>query len=157
MRQREIRAIVSIILIVLIGGCLAWVGSHGSVEVYGWPLFAVCGALSFLLNWIVFMPSYAAQTEHYFDLTGTITYISLILFAALLNPQGDLRSFLLAALVTLWALRLGRFLFKRIKHDGSDGRFDRLKPYFSTFLMVWTLQGLWVFFSGVCFGRHDLI
>ena len=79
---------MSIILILLIGGCLAWVGSHGSVEVYGWPLFAVCGAVSFLLNWIVFMPSYAGQTEHYFDLTGTITYISLILFAALLNPQG---------------------------------------------------------------------
>ena len=141
---------MSIVLILLIGGFLAWVGSHGSVEVYGWPLFAACGAMAFLVNWIAFIPAYVAQTEHYFDLTGTVTYISLILFAGLVNPEGDLRSLLLAALVILWALRLGSFLFRRVKRDGSDGRFDRLKPYWPTFLMVWTLQGLWVFLTLAC-------
>ena len=150
MKQRDIQAIGSIILILLIGAFLAWVGSHGSVEVYGWPLFVLCGAIAFTVNWIVFIPSYAAQTEHYFDLTGSITYVSLILFAILLNPQGDSRSVLLAVLVMLWALRLGSFLFRRVKRDRSDGRFDRLKPYFLTFLMVWTLQGLWVFLTLAC-------
>ena len=150
MEPRTIRAVVSIVAIMLIGGCIGWVGSHGSVELAGWPLFVLCGALAFGVNWIVFVPSFLAQTEHYFDLTGSLTYISLILFAWVLNPTSDPRSLLLALLVILWALRLGTFLFRRVKADGSDGRFDKLKPHFPTFLMVWTLQGLWVFLTLAC-------
>ena len=150
MSPRTIRAVVSIVAILLIGGGIGWVGSHGSVEVGGWPLFVLCGVLAFGVNWIVFVPSYLAQTEHYFDLTGSLTYLSLILFALVMNPLGDPRSFLLAGLVLLWAVRLGTFLFRRVKADGSDGRFDQLKPHFPTFLMVWTLQGLWVFLTLAC-------
>lgn len=43
----------------------------------------------------------------------------------------------------IWTLRLGTFLFSRIKRDGKDGRFDALKPKWSTFLIVWVLQALW--------------
>jgi steroid 5-alpha reductase family enzyme len=48
------------------------------------------------------------------------------------------------ALVLIWSIRLGSFLFKRILKEGKDGRFDELKPNFFSFLIVWTLQGLWV-------------
>ena len=150
MGQRDIRAIGFICVILLVAAGIGWIGSHGSVERAGWPLFVLCGALAFGVNWIVFVPSFLAQTEHYFDLTGSLTYISLILFAWFLNPTRDPRSLLLAALVILWALRLGTFLFRRVKADGSDGRFDKLKPHFPTFLMVWTLQGLWVFLTLAC-------
>ena len=49
--------------------------------------------------------------------------------------------------VAVWALRLGSFLFVRVKQDGSDGRFDELKFSFPRFLMTWTIQGLWVFLT----------
>ena len=47
-------------------------------------------------------------------------------------------------MVVLWALRLGTFLFARVRADGRDGRFDALKVSFPRFFMTWTLQGLWV-------------
>jgi len=48
-------------------------------------------------------------------------------------------------MVIIWAVRLGSFLFLRIRADGQDVRFKRIKPDFARFLMTWTLQGLWVF------------
>jgi len=59
----------------------------------------------------------------------------------------DARSVLLAILVSIWALRLGSFLFLRIRQPGVDERFDAIKPSFTRFLMAWTLQGLWVFLT----------
>ena len=59
----------------------------------------------------------------------------------------DARSILLALLVSIWALRLGSFLFLRIRRRGIDERFEAIKPFFARFLMAWTLQGLWVFLT----------
>ena len=56
-------------------------------------------------------------------------------------------SILLWALVVVWAVRLGTFLFGRIRKAGKDDRFDELKPSFIRFLNVWTIQALWVTFT----------
>jgi steroid 5-alpha reductase family enzyme len=47
-------------------------------------------------------------------------------------------------MVMVWALRLGSFLFRRIRKDGKDGRFDQIKTDALRFFMAWSLQGLWV-------------
>ena len=44
----------------------------------------------------------------------------------------------------IWAVRLGTYLFRRIRKAGKDARFDELKTSFPRFLLTWTLQGLWV-------------
>ena len=49
-----------------------------------------------------------------------------------------------AVLVACWAVRLGLFLVARIRREGRDGRFDRIKTNPVRFLMAWTLQGAWV-------------
>jgi steroid 5-alpha reductase family enzyme len=108
------------------------------------PLFLLCGAIGFVLHWIIFLPSYAFQTEHYFDLTGSISYISTVIAAAWLNPDLDLRDMIIGAMILIWALRLGSFLFWRIKKDGQDKRFIVMKTKFVWFLMTWTIGGLWV-------------
>lgn len=41
-------------------------------------------------------------------------------------------------------MRLGSFLFIRVRKDGSDSRFDEIKPNPWRFLVAWTIQGLWV-------------
>ena len=56
----------------------------------------------------------------------------------------------MGAIVAVWTVRLGSFLFARINRDGKDARFDELKPSFPRFLMTWTLQGLWVFLTLAC-------
>ncbi len=128
----------------MLGTLIALAGSSASVVVAGWPLFALCVLLAFVIQWVVFIPSYIAQTEHYFDLTGSMTYLSVVALALILSPSNTLSSLVIAALISIWALRLGTFLFKRIKQDGSDSRFDEIKPVFARFLMTWCLQGVWV-------------
>jgi steroid 5-alpha reductase family enzyme len=96
---------------------------------------------------LAFIPAYLLQTEKFLDLTGSITYILVVLIAVLLSPDVDGRAILLVALVLIWAARLGTFLFRRIQKAGKDARFDEIKPSFFRFLNFWTLQGLWVTFT----------
>jgi steroid 5-alpha reductase family enzyme len=129
---------------VVVGVLLALAGSSGSVEVGSVAVFGLCVAIAYLVNWIVFVPSYSARTERYFDLTGSLTYLTVTAMALLLSDGLDARAWLAAAMVAVWAVRLGSFLFARISRDGKDGRFDTMKHDFWQFLMTWTLQGLWV-------------
>jgi len=104
----------------------------------------VCGAIGFILHWAIFIPSYAFQTEHYFDLTGSLSYITTVIVAMVLNPSLDIRDLIICAMILVWAVRLGSFLFWRIKKDGQDKRFIVMKTKFTWFLLTWTLGGLWV-------------
>jgi len=149
--RAERTSLAAIPLILIVGIAVAWAGSQGGVRVGGIPLFAVCAMLSFAINWVVFVPAYLVQSERFFDLTGSLTYLSLIATVVLASPtQPDQRVWLLAAMVAMWAVRLGSFLFVRVRRDGSDGRFDEIKPSFARFSMAWTLQGLWVLLTLSC-------
>jgi steroid 5-alpha reductase family enzyme len=95
----------------------------------------------------MFIFAYSKQTEKFFDLTGALTYITVISIAAFMSAGLDVRSYLLWALVVIWATRLGTFLFRRVHKAGKDDRFDEIKPSFFRFLNVWNIQGLWVTFT----------
>jgi len=135
---------------IAVAGGVAWAGSGGSAEVGGWPVFALCAGIAFVVQWVAFVPAWLAQTEHYYDLTGSLTYLTLVACALLLGPTPDLRAALLSLLVAVWALRLGSFLFRRVRESGRDARFDTIKPDPLRFAMTWTLQGLWVFLTASC-------
>jgi steroid 5-alpha reductase family enzyme len=128
----------------VIASLILLAGSFESITWSGWPLFVMCGAIGFILHWIVFVPSYLFQTEHYFDLTGSLSYIATVVAAVLLNPSFDIRDLIICAMIIIWAGRLGSFLFFRIKKDGQDSRFVVMKTKFTWFLMTWTIGGLWV-------------
>jgi steroid 5-alpha reductase family enzyme len=143
-------SLVGIVASVAIGVLIVLAGSDGSSTVGSVSVFALCGALAYVINWIVFVPSNAAKTEHYFDLTGSLTYITLIVVAAALSDDLDARAVVVALMVLVWALRLGTFLFRRVRRDGRDGRFDSIKVDPLRFFMTWTLQGLWVLLTLAC-------
>ncbi len=147
MKKTDRTSLVIFLVVVVIGYLVALAGSQGGALIAGIPLFALSVGLAFLVQWLVFIPSFWFQTEKFFDLTGGITYISVTLLAVLTSPAVDGRSLLLAGLVVIWAMRLGSFLFRRIQKAGKDDRFDELKPSFFRFLNVWTIQGLWVTFT----------
>lgn len=140
----QTRSIVGIVAAVVIGAMVALAGSQGSVSLGPLPLFALCAVAAYLINWVVFIPSNAAKTEKYYDLTGSMTYVTITPAALALSDDPDLRALIAAAMVIVWALRLGTFLFRRIRRDGRDGRFDTIKTDPLRFFMTWTLQGLWV-------------
>lgn len=141
------RSIIGILLSIGIALLLAFAGSDGSVRLGSLPLFAICGSLAFLVHWLIFIPSFVYRTEHYFDLTGSIAYVTVVVAALLGRQAWDARSLVIALLILVWTLRLGYFLFRRVKRAGKDDRFDRLKTDFLAFFMVWTLSGLWVFLT----------
>ncbi len=147
MKQADRNALIALPIVVLIGLGLAFAGSQGGATVSGIPLFALVVGLAFVIQWLAFIPAYLLQTEKFYDLTGSITYISVSILALALSPVVDGRSILLVILVVIWAARLGSFLFRRVHKAGKDGRFDEIKPSFFRFLNAWTLQGLWVAFT----------
>ncbi len=147
MKTTDRNALIAFPILILIGALVALAGSQGGVWLGGFPLFAAAVGLAFLIQWLVFIPAYFLQTEKFFDLTGSLTYITVTLLALIFSQALDGRSLLLAALVIIWAVRLGSFLFGRIKKAGKDDRFDEIKPSFIRFLNVWTIQGLWVTFT----------
>lgn len=147
MRKTDRNALIAFPVLVTIGLLFALAGSQGGSSVFGIPLFALLVALAFLIQWLAFVPAFLRHTERFFDLTGSVTYISVVTIGILLGAAVDARAILLWALVVIWAIRLGTFLFRRIRRTGKDNRFDDIKPSFIRFLNAWTIQALWVTFT----------
>jgi steroid 5-alpha reductase family enzyme len=148
-QPRQGKFFIFIAIATLLAALIAIAAGQGgaSTSIAGIELTVVmlCAVVAFAVNWLIFVPSFLAQTEHYFDLTGGLTFITVALIALFQTPDIDYRSLLLAMLICIWALRLSSFLFLRVKQDGSDGRFDAIKPNFGRFMLTWTLQAFWVF------------
>jgi steroid 5-alpha reductase family enzyme len=133
MTRPDRNALVALPIVVLVGALVAVAGGQGGATVGGVPVFALCIALAYVL-----------QSERFYDLTGSVTYVAVTALAVLLTPDADARSLLLLAMVVVWAVRLGAYLSRRIRRAGADSRFDAIKPSFARFLNTWSLQGLWV-------------
>ena len=110
--------------------------------------------LAFLIQWLAYIPAYVFQTEKFYDLTGSLTYLSVTWYALILASSdfanANVANIVIVLLISLWALRLGSFLFMRIHKDGEDKRFRTIKPSATQFFMTWTLQGLWVSLCSMC-------
>ena len=130
---------------VLLMALVAWAGSDQGVTALGIPIFLLCGIFALAVQWLVFIHAWRNQTEHFYDLTGSLTYIVTIAAALLMAGRFDTPSLIIAVVIWVWALRLGPFLFFRIRKAGEDRRFRTIKVSFPTFFMTWTLQGAWVF------------
>ena len=135
---------------VLIGVLMAYAGGAGGQQLDSISIFAFLVMVSFVINWIAFVPAILAQTEHYYDLMGATTYLTVIGLAAFLSADLDARAYVVIMMVVFWALRLGSYLFFRVKRNGSDGRFDEMKTRPLNFLVAWTMQALWVIVTAAC-------
>lgn len=136
--------VVGIAIAIVLGALMSWAGSDGGDRFAAVSVFALCGALAFAINWAAFIPSALTQSERFYDLTGGITYVSVIVVAVMLSGELDLRATLVASMVMIWSLRLASFLYLRISKSGKDSRFDDIKNRPLRFFLAWTLQGLWV-------------
>ncbi|KAL1297324.1 hypothetical protein AAFC00_004872 [Neodothiora populina] len=135
-----------------------------------------CIGTAYAIQAGVAIPSILAQTERFYDLSGSLTYISCTalslalptlraraaaysaggplppwpsLLASLTSKGGvsvwNWRQVLLSTAVTIWATRLGTFLFKRITaEDGQDSRFENIRNSPPKFLGAFFAQATWV-------------
>lgn len=90
------------------------------------------------------------RSERFYDLTGSLTFISCTVFTLLRSWDVGQRQLLASAMVFLWATRLGSFLFLRVnKANGRDRRFDRIRTRPLVFFVVWMIQAVWAFVCGL--------
>lgn len=144
--------IVSGISIVITQG-IAWLVSNP-----GQYMLQKLAGISILIQWIVYIFQASGivfgnkRSEKFYDLTGSITYFTLILisFFSIGWKKASLRQSILSTFVLIWCSRLGSFLFSRIsKEGGIDSRFNGVREKFFRFWGFWTIQGLWVFLTAL--------
>ena len=123
---------------------------NNSVTFSGYSAVLYCAVICIGVQWLAWIPASMAKTERFYDLTGGLTYLTVVGFSLWAGSQSEapgLRELIVSLLVVIWALRLSSFLYLRIHRTGKDGRFDRLKTSPIRFLVPWTIQGLWVFLT----------
>ena len=94
-------------------------------------------------------------TEHYYDASGALTHLALVIHAvggaaaararAGSGVMPDARVALLGALSSIWAIRLGTYLADRVARLGKDDRFDALKSSPTRWAIPWAAQSVWCF------------
>lgn len=85
------------------------------------------------------------KTDKTYDMFGSATFFSISLLTLALGGPASWRAALVSACVCAWAARLGTFLVVRVHKVGHD---SRLQPYIDkpgSFLVLWLVQGMWVF------------
>uniref|UniRef100_K3WFG2 Steroid 5-alpha reductase C-terminal domain-containing protein n=1 Tax=Globisporangium ultimum (strain ATCC 200006 / CBS 805.95 / DAOM BR144) TaxID=431595 RepID=K3WFG2_GLOUD len=120
------------------------VSSAANLELYA----AVCIGI----QWLSAFYAVPKQDERFFDLTGSITFATVSLLALALSSDDGKRiwrAYLLTAMVWLWCVRLGTFLYLRIREVGEDTRFAGIRGNPVRFFSVWSIQGLWVFLTAL--------
>ena len=148
-----IRDFGAIALCILTAYLVAIAASVDGVFFSGIPIILLCAIVSFVTHWMIAAPSLITSSEKYFDFTGMVATLLVVLTAmfALLSSgaEASIRSVFVASFVSVWTLRLGIFLYKRIVKAGEDIRFRDIKKSLPKFLMTWTLSALWVFLTTV--------
>ena len=138
------KKIIFILLAVGLPLGVATLANPDGLRLAGWPTMSVLALGAFGIQWLAFIPARVLQSERFYDLTGSITYIAVTLVAISVATTPSGVQWLIAIMIFLWAGRLGSFLFLRIHAAGGDQRFDRIKVSSSRFFVAWTLQGAWV-------------
>ena len=141
------KLVITSIIITAAVFAVAWMGDQTGSTLYGLPLMTAMALGIFAVQWVGLIHARLFETEHYFDLVGSLTYITVTVFAIQQAAEIGLRQQIIAGVVIVWAARLGPFLFRRIQKAGEDRRFRKIKLSTPRFLVTWTLQGTWVFLT----------
>lgn len=142
------KSLIVVAVAAALGLAFAWGLARGSVAIAGVPAVFACAIVAFAVNWLAFVPAAIFRSDRFYDTVGALTYLSVITAACLAAWPLDTRATVVAAMVAVWTLRLGSFLFLRIQAaGGSDQRFETIKVNPPRFLVAWTLQALWVIFT----------
>ena len=148
-RDLRLTTIVVISVLVITSLIVSSVGDN-SVSLNGYSAVLYSAGICLGIQWLAWIPASVAKSERYYDLTGGLTYLTVVGFTLWAGSQSEspsARELIVSLLVMIWALRLSSFLYLRIHRTGKDGRFDRLKTSPIRFLVPWTIQGLWVFLT----------
>ena len=142
--SRQIKNIIAITVFLICIGLINIAGQNIEIEIRGMNAFTFILIIAVLLQIIFFIPSFLLKTEKYYDIVGSLTYIITISIAYFSVENKTMIDSIIYFYVMVWALRLGIYLFRRVRNDGKDVRFEKAKRHFFWFLQYWMGQALWV-------------
>lgn len=102
-------------------------------------IFTLC--LSLLINAVLFLFAYANRSDKLTDLSYSLSFLS-VAWVGFFASNRAFDKLLLALAVTIWAFRLGGFLFYRVLKVGKDSRFDEWRNDFIKFGKFWLGQAI---------------
>lgn len=105
---------------------------------------------SFTINGVMFLVAYKKKTDKLTDISYALTFFSLVTYGAIAGRVDSTYHWVLAFMVTLWAVRIGSYLLMRIRKIGKDKRFDDKRDNFVKFGSFWALQAItvWIVMLG---------
>ena len=142
--SRQNNNIIAITAFLICIGLINFAGQNIDIEIRGINAFTFILIFAVLLQIIFFIPSFLLKTEKYYDLVGSLTYIATVSLAYFSVENKTMIDSIIYFYVMVWALRLGIYLFRRVRNDGKDVRFEQAKRHFLWFLQYWMGQALWV-------------
>ena len=142
--SRQINNVIAITAFLICIGLINFAGQNIDIEIRGINAFTFILIVAVLLQIIFFIPSFLLKTEKYYDLVGSLTYITTVSLAYFSVENKTMIDSIIYFYVMVWALRLGIYLFRRVRNDGKDVRFEQAKRHFLWFLQYWMGQALWV-------------
>ena len=145
--NKQTQNIINVSLTLIAIYLYSFTANNIETEILGFNSFKFLISIAVLIQFLIFLPSFIFKSEKFYDLTGSLTYISVtsIAYFSLDNPTTT--DTILFLYVVIWAGRLGIFLFRRINKVGKDVRFDKAKKKFFWFLQYWMGQAAWVVFT----------
>ena len=142
--NRQTKNIIAITAFLICIGLINFAGQNIEIEIRGVNAFTFILIIAVLLQVFFFIPSFLMKTEKYYDLVGSLTYITTVSLAYFAVENKTMIDSIIYFYVMVWASRLGIYLFRRVRNDGKDVRFEKAKRHFFWFLQYWIGQALWV-------------
>ncbi|KAK9807023.1 hypothetical protein WJX72_010903 [[Myrmecia] bisecta] len=103
--------------------------------------------LDFIIQWVAWVVAAALQTDKFYDLLGSSTFIALSIASLVYAKYYYARHITVTVLVCIWGLRLGFFLVVRVLKTKGDSRFEEVKKQPVKYWVYWTFQAVWVFLT----------
>jgi steroid 5-alpha reductase family enzyme len=111
--NKQTRNIINVSLTLVAIYLYSFTANNIETEILGFNSFKFLISIAVLIQFLIFLPSFIFKTEKFYDLTGSLTYISVtsIAYFSLDNPTTT--DTILFLYVIIWAGRLGIFLFRK--------------------------------------------
>ncbi len=146
---RSFKHLISFLIILLVIIFLTYILSFDTLSINEIPIVYLFTSSILILNSTFFLHSYIYRTDIFFDLVGSLSFLSIGVISLLLIPNIDANQILVFFLLLFWSLRLGPFLFIRRLGANND---ERLEEFFKSPLslyFLWSMNSLWVFFTSL--------
>ena len=141
--------LISFLIILLVIIFLTYILSIDTLSINEIPIVYLFTSSILILNSTFFLHSYIYRTDIFFDLVGSLSFLSIGVISLLLIPNIDANQILVFFLLLFWSLRLGPFLFIRRLGANND---ERLEEFFKSpisLYFLWSMNSLWVFFTSL--------